>query len=444
MITVDALRRRLAGVDPLPPIGWVEEVVGLGVVSEGPRRAIGDAVRIRPAGGGELPAEVIGFRPGGRLLLLPLGEAAGLEAGDVVRADGPLRVPVGSGIRGRLLDGLGRPLDGGPPWGARVPLAGRPPAPLERRPIREPLWTGVAAIDALLTLGRGQRIGIFAGAGVGKTTLMHQILEGTAADLAVVALVGERGREVAEFYQSLDASRRDRIVVVATTAAEPPLLRLKAVETATRMAEAARDQGLQVLLLVDSLTRVAMAAREVGLAAGEPPSARGYPPSVFAMLPRLFERAGATARGSITAVYTVLLDGDDPDDPVSDAVRGLLDGGIYLARELAERHQFPAIDLTRSLSRVMPAVVPAAQWEVAGEVRRLLSRFERARDLVELGAYRPGRDAELDRALAVVPAVWEALRQAPGEHVDPVQALARVEAALRTPPLTAELEEAEA
>lgn len=384
-------------------MGRVEEVRGLTVLASGLPLAIGEMVEIRTADGVRIAAEVVGFRPDSRTYLMPFDEMHGVFPGAPVVSRGVSpTIPTGRWLLGRVVDGRGRPLDGGREiLGPRRRLDPRPVSPLAKRPVRDMLATGVRAVDGLLTLGRGQRMGIFAGAGVGKTTLLHMLLAGCRADVSVVALVGERGREVAGFWEALSAETRARTVVVAATSAAPALMRLKAAEAAMTIAEDFRDGGCDVLLVCDSLTRVAMAQREVGLEAGEMASVRGYTPSVFHLLPRLLERAGNAPRGSITGLFTVLLDGDDPTDPIGDAVRGILDGHIYLTRRLAEAHHFPAIDVPRSLSRVMPDLVSPDHFELARIAREALAELDRSRDLVGLGAYEAGSNPGLDYALAI-------------------------------------------
>ncbi len=334
---------------------------------------------------------------------------------DVVESTGaPLSVAAGQALLGRVVDGLGRAVDGKPlPAGLEtVPIDRSPPPALGRRPVAEPLATGVRAIDGLLTVGVGQRVGLFAGSGVGKSTLLGAIARGTSADVVVVALVGERGREVGEFIEhSLGAEGLARSVLVIATSDAPALERLRAAQTATAIAEHFRDQGKSVMLLVDSITRFARAQREVGLAAGEPPARRGYPPSVFAMLPRLLERSGQGERGSITAIYTVLVEGGDMDEPIADEVRGILDGHIVLDRRIAARGHYPAIDVTVSLSRVMDGVVPKDHVAAARSVRGLIAAFEEKRDLIALGAYAKGSDARVDRAIAAQSAITSLLCQ---------------------------------
>jgi type III secretion protein N (ATPase) len=402
------------------PAGSVEDVVGLVVRANVPGVALGELVRIDRRGGGPLSAEVVGFH-GEQALLLPLGELAGIAPACAVwRTGEPLAIRCSDGLLGRVLDGLGAPLDGGPPTTGERWLVDRPaPSPLARPPITAPLPTGVRAIDAMLTLGRGQRIGLFAAAGVGKSTLLGQIARGTTADAIVVCQVGERGRELAELLGDELAPARAKTVVVSATSDAPPLVRLRAVHVATAIAEWFRERrGANVLLLVDSLTRVARAQREVGLSAGEPPARHGYPPSVFALLPRLVERAGATAAGAITAIYTVLVAGNDLDEPIADEVRGLVDGHIVLDRRLAQRAHFPPIDVVGSVSRLMTKVVDARHLDAAANLRTRLAVYEEHRDLITLGAYQAGRDRQVDDAVAAYPGIERLVRQRRDEVAD--------------------------
>lgn len=419
---------RLERCTPGRRTGTVVEAVGLTIEVAGLGGSVGELVTV-PTASGEVPAEIVGFR-GARALVMPLGELTGLAAGAEVEAVGrPLTVPVGEALLGRVLDGLGRPMDGkGPLTGPqRTVTAGNAPDPLTRRPVDTPLPTGVRVIDGLLTCGRGQRIGIFAGSGVGKSTTLGMIARHAAADVNVICLVGERGREVREFLErDLGAEGLARSVVVIATSDTPAQVRIKACWVATAIAEAFRDQGLDVLLLMDSITRLAMAQREAGLAAGEPPALRGYPPSVFAMIPRLLERAGAGERGAITAFYTVLVEGDDLTEPVTDTARGTLDGHIVLSRALAGENHFPAVDVLGSLSRVMPAVVDRAHLDAGGSLRALLAAYADARDLIAVGAYVAGTNPPVDEAVRLMPAIHQFLRQRPGEttpYDETVQAL---------------------
>jgi flagellum-specific ATP synthase len=393
--------------------GRVARVVGLNLEIDGLQLPIGASVRINGEAG-EVISEVVAVHSHG-LVCMPLGELRGVRAGDpAVAAHGATSVPIGPTLLGRVLDGLGRPIDGGPPLlsAPRVSVDGAAPHPLTRRMIREPLPLGVRALDTLVPCGRGQRMGIFAGSGVGKSTLLSMITRGTEASVTVLALVGERGREVREFIENdLGPEGLARAVVVVATSDEPALVRLRAAFTATRIAESFRDMGQDVLLLMDSLTRFAMAQREVGLSAGEPPATRGYPPSVFAMLPRLLERAGASDTGSITGLYTVLVEGDDMLDPIGDASRAILDGHIVLARALATAGHFPSIDVLESISRVGPSVTSTEQRKAATEMRRLLAAYREAKDLIEIGAYVSGSNPLVDRAIQLREAMDGFLRQ---------------------------------
>jgi type III secretion protein N (ATPase) len=414
---LNQLRAELARTPSVASAGRVRAVTGLAVRATLPGARIGEVVRIRRRGE-PLDAEIVGFSSG-EIVALALGDVVGVGPDDVVEATGEtLHVRVGPGLLGRVLDGLGRPLDGLGPLDAvtSVPVDRAPPPALERQPVTRVLPTGTRAIDALATLGQGQRVGLFAGSGVGKSRLLGSLARGAAVDAVVVALVGERGREVGDFLRDqLGTSGRERAVVVVSTSDAPALERLRAAQVATAIAESFRDQGQNVLLLVDSITRVARAQRDVGLAAGEPPVRRGYPPSVFSMLPRLLERGGQAARGVITAVYTVLVEGDDLSEPIADEVRGLLDGHIILERELAARGHYPAIDVLRSLSRVMGDVTGEPQRRAARQLRELLAAHESKRDLIALGAYVRGKDPLTDRAIAAMPEIQRFLCQESGE-----------------------------
>jgi type III secretion protein N (ATPase) len=400
-VDVDGLRAKLQQTTPLLSKGRVRAVAGLTIRLSLPLARLGDLLVIRRRGK-LLHAEVVGF-DGDEALALPLGDAVGIGPEDEVESTGePLTVPAHPSLLGHVVDGLGRVIDSAMDISqlGRVSTEGAPPEPLSRKPITERLHTGIRAIDALMTLGIGQRIGLFSGSGVGKSTLLASMARGSNADAVIVALVGERGREVSEFIEtSLGAEARKRSVVVVSTSDAPALERLKAAQTASSLAEYFRDRGQNVLLLMDSITRVARAQREVGLAAGEPPVRRGYPPSVFAMLPRLLERSGQAAKGSITAIYTVLVEGDSLDEPITDEVRGVLDGHIVLSRALAEQGHYPAIDVNASLSRVMDRLVSAEHMQSARAMRALIAAFEAKRDLVALGAYARGSDKKLDCAL---------------------------------------------
>ncbi|MDA8275802.1 MAG: FliI/YscN family ATPase [Actinomycetota bacterium] len=383
--------------------GRVSRLVGLRLEVEGIDAAVGDAVRVW-RDGGVLDAEVVAVHGDG-LACMPLGELKGVRYGDRVEATGrPFAVEVGECLLGRVLDGLGRPIDDGPPLVGteHVLIDGVPPHPLRREMIDRQLGLGVRAVDTLVPCGRGQRLGIFAGSGVGKSSLLSMITRGTDAPVAVLALVGERGREVNEFLKNdLGPEGLARSVVVVATSDAPALVRIRAAFTATRIAEWFRDRGTDVVLMMDSLTRFAMAQREVGLSAGEPPVTRGYPPSVFSLLPKLLERAGASDRGSITGLYTVLVDGDDMNEPIADAARSILDGHIVLSRRLATGGHFPSIEVLESISRVEPAITTPEQRALARELRRLLAAARDAKDLIEIGAYVAGTNPTVDRAVAL-------------------------------------------
>ena len=421
---------RLAQCETMPVVGQVLRAVGLLVESSGPAASVGEICEIRTGRTTPLLVEVVGFRDG-RLLSVPLGETAGIRPGDsIVPRGGALTIPVGESLLGRVIDGFGRPIDGRGPIITSETAPLRPDAlnPMEREPINLPLGTGVRAIDGLLTCGRGQRIGVFGGSGVGKSTLLGMMARGTEADVVVLGLVGERGREVRSFLEhDLGPRGLDRSVVVVSTSDSPPLARQRAAYAATAIAEAFRDAGKHVLLMMDSITRFAMAQREVGLAAGEPPTAKGYPPSVFARLPGLLERAGALrGKGSITAFYTVLVDGDDHNEPIADAVRGILDGHIVLARDLAARNHYPAIDILPSISRTMPQVTTKEHRLKAAQVREWLATLRETEDLVSVGAYVPGSNPRIDMALAQREAVTRFLCQPAdtgGRLADAVDAL---------------------
>ena len=401
---VESYLTRVRQIEPAPVVGKVTRAVGLLVESVGPAASVGDICEVRIGRGAPLAVEVVGFRDG-RLVSVPLGDTAGIRPGDpIVGRGGALTVRAGDALLGRVIDGLGQPIDGLPPPDTDriVPL--RPPAlnPMDREPVRTAIGTGVRAIDALLTCGRGQRIGVFGGSGVGKSTLLGMMARGTEADVVVLGLIGERGREVRSFLEhDLGPRGRERSVVVVSTSDSPPLARQRAAYTATAIAEAFREAGRHVLLMMDSITRFAMAQREIGLAAGEPPTAKGYPPSVFARLPGLLERAGAVrGRGSITAFYTVLVDGDDHNEPIADAVRGILDGHVVLSRDLAARSHYPAIDVLPSVSRTMPQVTSPEHRARAAQVRDWLAALRDNDDLISVGAYVAGSNPRLDAAIA--------------------------------------------
>ena len=422
-------REAIERAAPLRLRGRVTRLAGLAIEAAAAGVRLGDAVEITTPGRPSLLAEVVGLRED-RAVLLPLGDAAGIGLeSEVVSTGRPLAIRAGAALVGRVLDGLGRPLDGAPlPDGLEEWAVDRPaPNPLARPRVAAPLPLGVRAIDGLLTVGEGQRIGIFAGAGVGKSTLLGQVARSTRAELSVIALVGERGREVRDFLEeSLGPGGRSRSVVVVATSDAPALVRLKAAHVATAIAEWFAERGTRVLFMLDSLTRYSRAQREVGLAAGEPPARHGYPPSVFAALPRLLERTGNRARGGITALYTVLVAGGDLDEPIADEVRGILDGHVVLDRRVAAGGRYPAIDVLQSLSRVMPQVTSPAHRAAAERVRSLLAAYERNRDLIALGAYARGADPECDAAIERLPEIEAFLRQRADEAEDPERTFARL------------------
>jgi flagellum-specific ATP synthase len=432
--TIEGLAERLrspAFPSTLSSYGHVRNLVGLLVESIGPIASLGDLVAIESNRCSDTPrfAEVVGFREN-RVLLSPLDGADGIRGGDrVVLVREGFRVPVGPSLLGRVVDGLMRPLDRKPPpprcrW---QPVQGKPPDALHRPRITTQLETGIRSIDAVLPCGRGQRVGILAGSGVGKSSLLGMICRHASASVNVIALIGERGKEVREFVEeSLGEQGLRKSVVVVVTSDRPALQRIKGAEAAMSIAEYFRDAGQDVLFVMDSVTRYAMAQREVGLAAGEPPTTRGYPPSVYRLLPRLLERAGTSERGSITGFFTVLVEGDDLHDPIGDTVRGILDGQIVLSRELAGEGHYPAIDIHHSVSRVFHHVTTESQRRLAQQLRSTLAVYRRAKDMIAIGAYQSGNDPEIDRAVALRPALDAFLRQGLEEHTS----LAQVQAAL--------------
>jgi flagellum-specific ATP synthase len=417
-LTLDLRQRALGAAAPLR-LGRVTELIGLHLRVTGLPAAVGDLLDI-DAGGRSVLAEVAAGDADG-LVCLPLGDTHGLTTGALARhTGGPLQIHIGDTLRGRVLDGLGRPVDGGPSLDhlPRVSVDNRAPGALSRPRITDQLGLGVRVLDTLVPVGRGQRIGVMAGSGVGKSSLLSMIARGTDAEISVIALVGERGREVREFIDNdLGPDGLARSVVVVATSDAPPVERLRAAFVATRIAESFRDAGRHVVLMMDSLTRVAMAQRELGLSAGEPPATRGYPPSVFALLPRLLERAGTSPAGSITGIYTVLVEGDDLQDPIGDTARSILDGHVVLSRRLATSGHFPSVDVLESISRLTTAVTTPAQRDAATDLRRLLAAHRNVRELVEIGAYVPGADPDADRALALLPHIDAYLRQSMHETV---------------------------
>ncbi len=407
-------RRKIEKLQTIRQRGRVDQVIGLVIESIGPPVSVGDRCLISSRRNGDVLAEVVGFR-GNRALLMPLGDMEGVSPGATVTAtDEPFTVGVGSGLLGRIVNGFGQPIDGKGPvdFEIRVPIHQAPPQPLSRKPIREPLSTGIRSIDALVTCGKGQRFGVFSGSGVGKSVLMGMIARHTSADINVIALIGERGREVREFIENdLGEEGLKRSVVIAVTSDQPALIRIKGGFAATTIAEYFRNQGLDVMLMMDSITRLALAQREIGLAVGEPPTTRGYTPSLFAMLPKLLERAGTSSRGSITALYTVLVEGDDMNEPVSDTVRSILDGHIVLSRKLASMGHYPAIDVLSSVSRVMNDVVSKEHMTCAREMKKLMSAYNEAEDLINIGAYEEGSNPDIDQAIDMMEGIREFLRQ---------------------------------
>ncbi len=430
--------QRAGEPQPMVVAGKLTRMVGLTLEAVGCQAAIGARCMIESVQGDPIEAEVVGFHDD-KIYLMPIGELQGLGPdAKVIPIPGVCEVPVGEQLLGRVIDGAGHPLDGKGPLHneARAPLGGRRINPLTRAPIREPLDVGVAAINALLSVGRGQRMGLFAGSGVGKSVLLGMMTRYTNADVIVVGLIGERGREVKEFVQNiLGEAGLSRAVVVATPADTTPLMRMHGAMMATSIAEHFRDQGKQVLLLMDSLTRFAQAQREVALAIGEPPATKGYPPSVFAKLPQLVERAGTGDRGgSITAFYTVLAEGDDQNDPIADAARAILDGHIVLSRELAEAGHYPAIDIEASISRVMVDIVAPEHDLAARRFKQVFSMYRQNRDLINVGAYQSGSDPRVDEAIAMYPQLAHFLQQHMHEQVVWNDSLAGLATALGVPP----------
>jgi flagellum-specific ATP synthase len=423
--------RALHDRSPLRFQGRVAQVIGLSIEVEGLRLAVGDVCTILPemAGrrtlhgndeemsdrrAGGISAEVVGFREN-RLIVMPFSDTQGVRPGSAVFPRGrAFNVPVGPSLLGRVINGMAQPIDGLGPLGAieRYPVTNQPPDPLTRQPIREPLSTGVRAIDSMLTCGKGQRVGIFAGSGVGKSTALGMIARNAQTHVNVIALIGERGREVQEFMErDLGPEGLARSVVVVATSDQPALQRIKAAWVATAIAEYFREQGLDVTLMMDSVTRWAMAQREIGLTVGEPPVVKGYPPSVFALMPKLMEKAGTSHKGTITGFYTVLVDGDDVNEPIADTARGILDGHIWLSRKLANQNHYPAIDVLGSISRLMSTLASPEHQRAASVVRDILATYRASEDLISIGAYQPGANPSLDRAVMLMPPIKELLCQ---------------------------------
>lgn len=418
-INLKKYREILDSRDFLKKTGRVSRVIGLTIEADGPAVDVGEICTIETSGGKDrINAEVVGFREK-HVLLMPLGDMKGISPESTVTATGrTLSVGVGMNLVGRVLNGMGEPIDGKGPLNVETtyPVTNTPPHPLERNRIKDPLPLGIKAIDGLLTVGKGQRMGIFAGSGVGKSTLLGMIARNTAAQVNVIALIGERGREVREFIEKdLGEEGLRRSVVVVATSDQPAMVRLKGALVATAIAEYFRDAGMDVLFLMDSVTRFAMAQREVGLAIGEPPVSRGYTPSVFALMPKLLERAGNSANGSITGLYAVLVDGDDFNEPVTDTARSILDGHIVLSRALANRNQYPAIDVLASVSRVMPDVVPREHVDVANNIKKVMAVYRDAEDLINIGAYVKGSNEKIDFAISVIDNITGFLEQRVGD-----------------------------
>ena len=409
-LNIDKFTEAIYDCSSVKLTGKVTQVIGLVIESQGPTVSVGELCYVSSHNPNvpPIPAEVVGFREG-YVMLMPVGEMQGIGPGcEVTAAQKMLNVKVGDELLGRVLDGLGNPIDGKGPLLCKkeYSLQADPPHPLSRPRIHDSLYVGVRAIDGLITMGEGQRIGIMAGSGVGKSTLLSMIARNTEADISVIALVGERGREVRDFIErDLGEEGMKRSVVVVATSDQPALVRIKGAMTATAIAEYFRDQGRKVILMMDSVTRFAMAQREVGLTIGEPPATRGYTPSVFAMLPRLLERAGTSATGSITGIYTVLVDGDDMNEPIADAVRSILDGHIVLSRNIAAQNHFPAIDIMPSVSRVMNEVVSPEHLKAAQQMRQLMAVYRDAEDLIHIGAYVKGSSAKIDESIQKIDAI---------------------------------------
>lgn len=432
MIDLGRYKNLLQEITPVRYQGKVMQVIGLSIEAEGLRLQVGEICHIYPERDGRrISAEVVGFR-NDRLILMPFAEIQGVKPGSAVFPSGRhFTVPVGFELLGRVVDGLCSPIDGKGALGCARPysLRNNPPSPLARRRITDPLQTGVRAIDGLLTCGKGQRMGIFSGSGVGKSTMMGMIARDARSDVNVIALIGERGREVQEFIESdLGKDGLERSVIVVSTSDQPALLRIKAAWVATAIAEYFRDQGLDVTFMMDSVTRFAMAQREIGLTVGEPPTVKGYPPSVFALLPKLMERTGTSEKGTITGFYTVLVEGDDITEPITDTVRSILDGHIHLSRELAAENHYPAIDVLSSVSRVMTNITDQEHQQYASKLRDVVATYRSARDLINIGAYVSGSNPEIDRAIRLMPAITRFLRQSAAESTSFEDTLAQLKA----------------
>ncbi len=429
------MTRQIYGAEPYSLTGKIENIVGMSIEASGGRAAVGDICRIYNGdAGGQVTAEVVGFK-NDHILLMPYSDMNGISAGNFVRNTGrQLTLQVGEFLRGRIINALGQPIDGKGSFegGAPYCVGGNYINPLQRPPIRERIQFGVKAIDGMITIGKGQRIGIFAGSGVGKSTLMGMIAKNVTADINVIALVGERGREVLEFVEKdLGPEGMKRSILVVATSDQPAMLRMRCPSVATGIAEYFRDQGYDVLLMMDSLTRFAMAQREIGLAIGEPPVSRGYTPSMYAEMPKLLERSGNFSKGSITGVYTVLVEGDDTNEPIADTVRGILDGHIVLSRQLANANHYPAIDVSASISRLMVEIVSPEHRQLASRIRDIMSVYEKNADLVAIGAYKPGTNRKLDFAMSKIDAVNDFLTQDVNEAFSYDQCVAEMERILQ-------------
>lgn len=413
----------LTNLDTIKQGGWVTKVVGLVIESEGPAAKMGEICTIYlPASGSEeIKAEVVGFK-GNKILLMPLGQMDGISPHCEVKATGsPLMVPVGYELIGRVLDGLGNPIDDKGPLltQKRYPILNKPSDPLKRPRIKEVLPLGIKAIDGLLTVGKGQRLGIFSGSGIGKSTLLGMIARFTKAQVNVIALIGERGKEVRDFIErDLGEEGLSRSIIIVATSDQPPLIRLRGAFVATAIAEYFRDEGCDVMLMMDSVTRFARAQREIGLSIGEPPATRGFTPSVFAILPQLLERSGTSDRGTITGLYTILVDADDMNEPIADNVRAILDGHVVLSRELASKNHYPAIDPLQSVSRVMIDVIPASHEQAARKLKEVVAIIQDAQDLINIGAYAKGSNHKIDYALSQIDLVNNFLKQGIWEKTD--------------------------
>lgn len=420
MLDISNYKRIVENTRTMTEIGKVIQIIGLVIEADGPSSSIGDLCYIYIDRDREpIFSEVVGFRSD-KILLMPLGDMEGLKPGSIVINTGSsMKIKVGEELLGRVLDGLGRPIDSKREIKTNKYYSTSADAinPLVRKRIDEPVSMGISSVDAFITVGKGQRLGIFAGSGVGKSTTLAMIAKNTSADLNVIALIGERGREVREFIEkSLGEEGLKRSVIIAATSEQPSLVKIKAAFVATAIAEYFRDQGRDVLFMLDSMTRIAMAQREVGLAVGEPPATRGYTPSVFALMPKLMERTGANEKGTITGLYTVLVEGDDFNEPISDTARSILDGHIMLSRELAHKNHYPAVDVLQSISRVMPEVTTKEHRAAAGELRKILATYTKNADLINIGAYIKGSDPTVDKALSLIDILNDFLQQSVDDH----------------------------